>query len=74
MSIKRRTRISPTFSMSSMTDIIFLLLIFFMITSTGCHKCHDDSPDEVDPPNVIYEEILKVESYQPQLYYHAYDG
>ncbi|MBQ8675632.1 MAG: biopolymer transporter ExbD [Bacteroidaceae bacterium] len=34
MMIKRRTKISPTFSMSSMTDIIFLLLIFFMITST----------------------------------------
>lgn len=34
MSLKRRTKITPTFSMSSMTDIIFLLLIFFMITST----------------------------------------
>lgn len=34
MSLKRRTKISPTFSMASMTDIIFLLLIFFMITST----------------------------------------
>jgi len=34
MALKRRTKISPTFSMSSMTDIIFLLLIFFMITST----------------------------------------
>ncbi len=32
--LKRRTKITPTFSMSSMTDIIFLLLIFFMITST----------------------------------------
>ncbi|MBQ7156597.1 MAG: biopolymer transporter ExbD [Bacteroidaceae bacterium] len=32
--LKRRNRISATFSMSSMTDIIFLLLIFFMITST----------------------------------------
>ena len=32
--LKRRTRITPTSSMSSMTDIIFLLLIFFMITST----------------------------------------
>ena len=31
---KRRTRVSPTFNMASMTDIIFLLLIFFMITST----------------------------------------
>ena len=34
MSLKRRQKISPTFSMSSMTDLIFLLLIFFMITST----------------------------------------
>lgn len=34
MSLKRRVKVSPTFSMASMTDIIFLLLIFFMITST----------------------------------------
>ncbi|MCD7900034.1 MAG: biopolymer transporter ExbD [Bacteroides sp.] len=34
MALKRRVKISPTFSMASMTDIIFLLLIFFMITST----------------------------------------
>ncbi|MBR4843287.1 MAG: biopolymer transporter ExbD [Bacteroidaceae bacterium] len=34
MSLKRRNKISPSFSMASMTDIIFLLLIFFMITST----------------------------------------
>ena len=34
MSLKRRQKISPTFSMSSLTDLIFLLLIFFMITST----------------------------------------
>ena len=32
--LKRRNKVSPQFSMSSMTDIIFLLLIFFMITST----------------------------------------
>ena len=32
--IKRRTKTIDIFSMSSMTDIIFLLLIFFMITST----------------------------------------
>ena len=31
---KRRTKVSPMFNMASMTDIIFLLLIFFMITST----------------------------------------
>lgn len=28
MSLKRRQKISPAFSMSSMTDLIFLLLIF----------------------------------------------
>ena len=32
--IKRRTKTIGVFSMSSMTDIIFLLLIFFMLTST----------------------------------------
>ncbi|MBR5150099.1 MAG: biopolymer transporter ExbD [Bacteroidaceae bacterium] len=34
MMLKRKTKTIETFSMSSMTDIIFLLLIFFMITST----------------------------------------
>lgn len=34
MAIKRRVRISSEFSMSSMTDIVFLLLIFFLVTST----------------------------------------
>ena len=34
MALKRRANISPNFSMASMTDVIFLLLIFFMITST----------------------------------------
>ncbi|SKC24019.1 MULTISPECIES: ExbD/TolR family protein [Marinilabiliaceae] len=32
--LKSRSKINATFSMSSMTDIVFLLLIFFMITST----------------------------------------
>lgn len=34
MNIRGRNKISPEFSMSSMTDIVFLLLIFFMLTST----------------------------------------
>ncbi|MGL4993775.1 MAG: ExbD/TolR family protein [Bacteroidales bacterium] len=34
MALKRRNRITATFSMASMTDVIFLLLIFFMVTST----------------------------------------
>jgi len=34
MALKRRSKVNPNFSMSSMTDIVFLLLIFFMVTST----------------------------------------
>ncbi|MCQ2184474.1 MAG: biopolymer transporter ExbD [Bacteroidales bacterium] len=34
MAIKRNTRTDSSFSMSSMTDIVFLLLIFFLVTST----------------------------------------
>lgn len=34
MALKKRSKISAEFSMSSLTDIIFLLLIFFMLTST----------------------------------------
>lgn len=34
MNIKSRNKRSAEFSMSSMTDIVFLLLIFFMLTST----------------------------------------
>lgn len=34
MSLKRRNKVDPSFSMSSMTDIVFLLLLFFMIAST----------------------------------------
>ena len=37
MALKRRAKINASFSMSSMTDIVFLLLIFFMITSTMVH-------------------------------------
>ena len=34
MGIKTRNKVSAAFNMSSLTDIIFLLLIFFMLTST----------------------------------------
>ena len=37
MALKRSNKIESSFSMSSMTDIIFLLLIFFMLTSTLVH-------------------------------------
>ncbi|KVV13861.1 ExbD/TolR family protein [Flavobacterium sp. TMP13] len=34
MNLRGRNKVSPEFNMSSMTDIVFLLLIFFMLTST----------------------------------------
>lgn len=34
MALKRQHRTMAEFSMASMTDVIFLLLIFFMVTST----------------------------------------
>lgn len=34
MGIKKKSKVSASFNMSSLTDIIFLLLIFFMLTSS----------------------------------------
>lgn len=34
MALKKRTKVEAGFSMSSMTDIIFLLLLFFIMAST----------------------------------------
>lgn len=34
MGLQRRSKVNAEFNMASLTDIIFLLLIFFMLTST----------------------------------------
>ncbi|TCN66762.1 ExbD/TolR family protein [Acetobacteroides hydrogenigenes] len=34
MAIKRGSKVDTSFSMSSMSDMVFLLLIFFLVTST----------------------------------------
>ena len=34
MALKRNTKVDAQFAVSSMTDIVFLLLIFFLVTST----------------------------------------
>ena len=34
MAIKSRNKVEPTFNSSSKSDLVFLLLIFFMLTST----------------------------------------
>lgn len=34
MNLKSKNKVEPLFSMASMTDLIFLLLVFFMLTSS----------------------------------------
>ena len=63
MALKRRQRISPEFSMSSMTDLIFLLLIFFMITSTMV------SPNAI---KVLLPQGSQQTSAKPMAYYGAF--
>ena len=55
MSIKTRNKRSAEFSMASMSDLVFLLLIFFMITSTLV------SPNAVKllPPNSTSKTMAK---------------
>lgn len=45
MGLKKRARANAEFSMSSLTDIIFLLLIFFMLTSTLVKVQPSDLPE-----------------------------
>ena len=64
MGMKKRTKVSAEFSMSSLTDIIFLLLIFFMLTSSmvvpnalnlqlpGSKQSRPSQPTTTSPPTV----------------------
>jgi biopolymer transport protein ExbD len=65
MELKRRNRVNAEFSMASMTDIIFLLLIFFMITSSAISqsaievklpKADANNPSAQDPSTVSIKE------------------
>ena len=42
MKLRGRNKVNPEFSMSSMTDIVFLLLVFFLLTSPAI------TPDALD--------------------------
>lgn len=65
MELKRKNRVNAEFSMASMTDIIFLLLIFFMITSSAISQSAIDvklpkatatNPSVQDPSTVTIKE------------------
>lgn len=57
MGLKRNSKVSAEFSMSSLTDIIFLLLIFFMLTSNFVQIQPFDLPESdsktVAPVSVV---------------------
>jgi biopolymer transport protein ExbD len=57
MGLKKRSEVSAEFSMSSLTDIIFLLLIFFMLTSTLVQIQPFDLP-ESDSKTVASTDIV----------------
>ncbi len=70
MAIQQKNKINPTFSLSSMTDIIFLLLIFFMVSSTfiqtkGIMVEKPESQTATSEPIVV---IISIDKYG-QYYY-----
>jgi biopolymer transport protein ExbD len=59
MGLKKRSKVSAEFNMSSLTDIIFLLLIFFMLTSNMVQIKPFDLPisdsQTVAPTNIVVQ-------------------
>ncbi|GIV32103.1 MAG: hypothetical protein KatS3mg030_405 [Saprospiraceae bacterium] len=59
MALKRRNKISAEFSMASLTDVIFLLLIFFVLTSRLVKLSNLDLPESdsktVAPVTMVVE-------------------
>ncbi|MEO1258156.1 MAG: biopolymer transporter ExbD [Bacteroidota bacterium] len=59
MGLKRRNKTSPEFSMASLTDVIFLLLIFFVLTSKLVKLSPFELPESdsktVAPVSVVIE-------------------
>lgn len=67
MGIKKTSKVTAEFNMSSLTDIIFLLLIFFMLTSSlvtpnalnlqlpGKNKTKDSTTSVSDPQQINIE-------------------
>jgi biopolymer transport protein ExbD len=67
MGLKKNNKVSAEFSMSSLTDIIFLLLIFFMLTSNFVRIQPFDLPESdsktVAPVSIVVS-ISKDGEYQ----------
>lgn len=60
MKLRSRNKVDATFNMSSMTDIVFLLLIFFIVLSTfvTVHGLDIDLPKVASNKNAVHSEIV----------------
>lgn len=67
MGVKKRSKVSAEFNMSSLTDIIFLLLIFFMLTSSlvtpnALNLQLPGNKKTNEPPSNVKSNMLRIEN------------
>ncbi len=64
MNLRSRNKVSASFSMSSMTDLVFLLLIFFIIVSTmvSPYALPVDLPVSSNRPGTKQNVALRIDS------------
>ena len=70
MNLRGRNKVNPNFNMSSMTDIVFLLLIFFMLTTSFIQWQHIElAIDDIESTtlNLPSQSIITVDDYQQYL-------
>ena len=79
MAITSRNKVNPQFSMSSMTDIVFLLLIFFLVATTLLKKERDldmrlpGPPDETTERQPQLPVVILVIDGETRLYRRGFD-
>ncbi|WP_234109467.1 MULTISPECIES: ExbD/TolR family protein [Chryseobacterium] len=63
MNFKRRNKANPDFSLAAMVDVILLLLIFFMVTSSVANQSAIDvklPKGDVENPNIPNELVVTI--------------
>ena len=60
MNLNSKNKVNPNFSMSSMTDLIFILLIFFLVTSNSMSLLGIDKPKAANPEEIENQDIIIV--------------
>ncbi|MDN3695509.1 biopolymer transporter ExbD [Chryseobacterium tructae] len=59
MKIQRRNKANPEFSLAAMTDVILLMLIFFMITSSAANQSAIEvNLPKPEPLKIIFPTLL----------------